>query len=359
MNFIEAKVFYGILCCMSTPKLFTKNMAAFNEQLQRIDIDSLPIAGYSKRYLQHLILNSRYFIEIYQHVLSNAKCKATQQPGELNLVDFGSGNGLLGLFSKFCGFKKVFLCDMDPDFVFASESLAAAMNITIDGFICGDAEEMAKRLQHEKIDLVIGTDVIEHIYSLGHFFACIKSMNPNMITVFTTASNPDNLVKVRRLQKLQINDELEGSDPANFVLAGAEKQNAFLDERRKIISTQFPGIWEKDLQLISKLTRGLAAADIVNAAEHFLATNELPVPLVHPTNTCDPHTGSWTERILSIKEYRDIYARHGFTLSMQNGFYNPYATGAARIRNTILNLAVKLLGKNLAPFITLTGYKAG
>ena len=119
---------------MQPPVSFTANIAAFNKKLQGINPSSLEIADYPKRYLQHLLENSRYYIAIYTQVLSNALSRSAKGIEETILVDYGSGSGLLGLFAKFCGFKKVFLCDMDIDFVFASEVLSHELNIHIDQF---------------------------------------------------------------------------------------------------------------------------------------------------------------------------------------------------------------------------------
>lgn len=178
-----------------------------------------------------------------------------------------------------------------------------------------------------------------------------------MITVFTTASNPGNLFKVRYLEKLQLKDELVGSDPADFVLAGAEPHESFLQMREKIIRANFPFLPVEQCSLLAAQTRGLKKEDIIIACEHFLSTAELPVPEKNSNNTCHPVTGSWTERILSLSEYRKLYSKYGFSLRVKSGFYNSYGTGTKRAVNKILNFVVKLTGKNTAPFITLIGFK--
>ena len=341
---------------MQPPVSFTANIAAFNKKLQGINPSSLEIAGYPKRYLQHLLENSKYYVAIYTQVLSNALSRSAKGIEETILVDYGSGNGLLGLFAKFCGFKKVVLCDMDRDFVFASKVLSHELSIDIDQFICGNAGMMRILLEKKQVDVIVGTDVIEHIYNLDDFFKNIVAINSQMITVFTTASNPANFLKVKRLKKLQIKDEFEGSDPADFALAGAEKQEAFLDKRKKIILEKFPGISPVHLVALGTNTRGLAEEDILIAAEIFLTKQQLPQPPSHLTNTCDPISGSWTERILSFEEYENLYRRFNFSLNFKNGFYNVYAAAPKGNINRLLNLGVQLLGKNVAPFITLTGF---
>ncbi|MBC7866051.1 MAG: hypothetical protein H7X88_00830, partial [Gloeobacteraceae cyanobacterium ES-bin-316] len=208
------------------------------------------------------------------------------------------------------------------------------------------------------IHAVIGTDVIEHIYSLDHFFAFIAEINTEMLTVFTTASNPHNFIKNRKLKKLQLQDELQGGDPSDSVLAGAEKNEAFIVLRRKIIEDNFPSFNHDEVIQLSQVTRGLNKPSILKAVNLLLTTGKMPEPDIHVTNTCNPLTGSWTERILPIKKYQEIYSSNGFYLQVHNGFYNNHAAGLKKYLNIILNIIVKIAGKYAAPFISLVGYKS-
>ena len=344
---------------MQSQGSFKTFIPAFSAKLSVIISDNVAIDDYCKRYLDHLLLHSKYYLTIYAQVLDKAMQHADKPTGELSLVDFGAGNGLLGIFAKYCGFKKVFLCDVDADFIKAAKVLSDALTISIDGFITGDIDELQDVLQHETIDVMVGTDVIEHIYNLDDFFANVKEMNNKMVTVFTTASNPGNFIKVRKLKKLQVKDECEGGDPGDFVLAGSEKHEAFFVMREKIILTAFPQIPSATAKQLAALTRGLKKTDILLAVDHYIATSELPVGKAIATNTCHPITGSWTERILPIAVYRSIYTKHHFVLEVHNGFYNDYSKGTKKYFNFFMNFLVRLTGKIAAPFITLIGYKHG
>jgi 2-polyprenyl-3-methyl-5-hydroxy-6-metoxy-1,4-benzoquinol methylase len=336
---------------------FKELIPAFSQKLSAIIAANLVIEDYCKRYLEHLLLHQGYYLTIYAHVLDEAMKHMKQLPSQVNLVDFGAGNGLLGMFAKFCGFQKVFLCDVDADFIKAAEVLSKSTNIIIDGFITGDLETLQHVLQNEKVDVMAGTDVIEHIYNLDDFFAGVKSMNENMVTVFTTASNPQNFIKVKKLKKLQVSDETVGGDPADFVLAGAEKHEAFALMREKIIVAAFPAMAIGTAKQLAILTRGLKENDIVAAVRQYLHSKQLPVIQAIGTNTCHPITGSWTERILPIAAYKNIYEKQGFVLQVHNGFYNAYSRGARKYFNFFMNFLVRLTGKIAAPFITLVGYK--
>jgi len=333
------------------------NIPVFAAKLLDINTATLPINDYSKRYLHHLITHRFYYLQIYTHVLDLVLQHSGKTAKQITLVDYGAGNGLLGMFAKFCGFKKIFICDMDAAFVHASKITSLELNIKINDFITGDVEILKAALQKETIDAITGTDVIEHIYNLDDFFKSLSEINRGMLTVFTTASNPSNFIKTRQLKKLQLKDEWHGSDPSDFLLAGAEKHEAFFEIRKIIIEQNFPGLQRENILALGKATRGMNQPDIITAVQAFLKTGNMPMPDKLSLNTCNPYSGSWTERILTVQQYKDIYARHGFTLQAKNGFYNAYSPGFKKYVNKILNGMVKITGRFTAPFITLIGYK--
>ena len=343
---------------MQSAGQFQQFIHPFSKKLLAINAASLPIADYSKRYLQHLLENHLYYLEIYASVLEQLLQHTPKSPAQIAMADFGSGNGLLGMFAKFAGFKNVWLCDMDAAFVQASQVLAGELDLELDGYVTGSIEELKAAVAHQPLDAVVGTDVIEHIYSIPNFLQVIACMNAAMVTVLTTASNPHNFLKCRKLAKLQLQDELQGSNPADFELAGPSVTRPFLQIRKEIIEDAFPGLPAGDLERLARATRGLIKADILEASAAFLQTGDLPKADDRWPNTCNPHTGTWTERILPITTYRHMYEANGFALQMTNGFHNRHAEGIKKNVNLFRNGIVKLSGKYAAPFITLIGYKS-
>ncbi|HMJ47503.1 MAG TPA: class I SAM-dependent methyltransferase, partial [Ferruginibacter sp.] len=241
------------------------------------------------------------------------------------MIDYGAGNGLLGMFAKHCGFKKVYLTDIDKSFTEGATVLARELDIEIDGIVHGDITDV-KNIFTGIPDAIIGTDVIEHIYDLDIFFSTMYSFNPGIVSVFTTASNPENYFKIRQLKKLQLKDELEGGDPGDFLLFGEHGHESFLKIRKGIINDT-ASLTSNEVEQIAKATRGYDKNDIVKAVNKYILTKELPMPPSHPTNTVNPLNSSWTERILSLEEYAAIYARHGFSLEIHTGFYDGFKPG--------------------------------
>jgi hypothetical protein len=154
-------------------------------------------------------------------------------------------------------------------------------------------------------------------------------------------------------------DEYSGSNPLHAQPGDRFAGLPFRDIRRSIIQEQFSTIPTEQLNKLVTATRGLNKADLLRATEICLQTGTLPVPQ-HASNTCDPITGSWTERLLTIAEYKAMYYKAGFGLEVHNGFYNQWQKGAKaislRVLNTVINLSSNA-GSKLTPFIILVGGK--
>lgn len=332
---------------------------SFAERLDSVTVESLSLESYPSRYLQ-LLLDSRvYYLHIYANVLELLLSNTSKKKEEIILVDYGAGNGLLGMFAKYCGFKKVYLNDVSKIFIEASKKLSHTINISVDGFIEGDWTALPPFFKAIELpDGVVGTDVVEHIYSLEDFFEGIKKLNERMVTVFTTASVTANPFKSRQLMKLQYQDEYKGSN-AEHAMPGDEFAGMpFLEIRKRLIKKSFSGLDEKKIATLAKATRGMNEQDIMDAVSRYTSSSTLPQPLTHPTNTCDPVTGSWTERLLSVREYESVYKEAGFSLQVYNGFYNEWQRGIKGSLLGLLNKTIALLGKQgnyITPFITLVG----
>jgi 2-polyprenyl-3-methyl-5-hydroxy-6-metoxy-1,4-benzoquinol methylase len=349
---------------MADDSLITsKELAGFENLLSSVNVDTLTVTAYSKRYLQHIIGHKNFYCRIYAQLLTLALQNCKKKKEEICLLDYGAGNGLMGLLAKYCGFEKVFLNDLSADFLDAAKELSKAMAIQPDGFIEGDIENVKTYFSSSSPDVIVGSDVIEHIYNLNDFFKTVKEINPEVIIVMSTACNPANYFKTKQFQKLQIKEELEGGSPGDHALFGEAAIEPFIEMRRKIIAAYaqlVPSVREDKLNKsevnnLAMLTRGLRKDDIEKVVEKYITSKILPVPLSHPTNTCDPVTGSWSERLLSFDEYKMIYAAAGFAIEFYDGFYNEYE---ATIKSRLLffvNRLISLAGFRVSPFITLVG----
>jgi hypothetical protein len=337
---------------------FKDYINSFEKRLATIDISTLNIEAYPKTYLQLLLDNCLYYLHIYADVFSKALKHSTKTKEQIVLVDYGAGNGLLGMFAKHCGFRKVYLADVSEIFIDAAIQLSDELEINVDGFVVGDCNILAEYCTHEEVpDVIVGTDVIEHIYNLDEFFACVKQINKNVVSVFTTASVTANPVKAKKLKQLQHRDEFLGSDASHAMPGQLFAGVNFVEIRRYLIKKNFHFFDNQVIDQLALATRGLNEPDIIKACREYFHHKHMPQP-AHPTNTCDPITGSWTERLLTVKEYLSIYKKVGFGLRVYNGFYNEWQGGKKGITLKLLNKTTHLLGEQgmfLSSYIILVG----
>lgn len=318
--------------------------------LRQLDYDALDISDYSRRYILRLLPSLDYYLDIYRHALDRltaahpAKGGSTAAPdlAALTLVDYGGGHGFFSMAAKARGIGRVIYVDNNPLAVSAAQTVAAAAGTGADLFLCGDAATLDRwcRDNDTRPDLLAGMDVIEHIYRLEPFFDTLHALNPRLHMLFTTGSNPGNPWIRRRLHRIMRMDE-----------CGTATQKGFLQLRRDHIAARRPDLGDDTLDSLAAATRGLSFVDIDTLIPPPPAAipSVLPAPPAGP-DTCDPASGSWTERLLPLDDYK----RMNPGLSTSNGFYNTHRPGLKGLASQLLN---PLLGlpctRWFAPFIFL------
>jgi 2-polyprenyl-3-methyl-5-hydroxy-6-metoxy-1,4-benzoquinol methylase len=335
----------------------------FYKLLSSLNLDEVEMEGYTKDYLQYIIKQKTYHLEIYAFILEKTIETANLSLENTMLLDFGAGNGLLAFFAKFCGVKKVEVCDIRPEFIHAIKQLSDKLKITIDGFILGNENEVLKHYttSSEKPNICIGTDVIEHVYRVDFLLKAMKIVNPNIVIAFSTASVYDNMIKRYQLYQIMHKDEYEGYDLKGDYEGGSiYAGKAFLEVRKQLIVQKAPELKQKEINDLAIATRGLNKKDIETCVEQYLINQQMPNPPKNKYNTCNPITACYTEQMLTQFQYKKLYFQNGFKLTSYNGFYNVHHLLLKRILLKIINLLPKLfktsyLGRFVAPFVVLIG----
>ncbi|MDR1919701.1 MAG: class I SAM-dependent methyltransferase [Tannerellaceae bacterium] len=282
--------------------------ASLAKRLQAIDYDSLPISDYNKRYISAMRPALGYYLDIFAFCLRRGIEETGLAPAEMTLIDYGGGSGFLSLFAKEAGFGRVVYIDLNPLSAATVEALRQASGTGPDVILRGDSDSLAAYCRREGIapQLLIATDLIEHVYDLERFFADLCTLNPGMRLIFTTASTPFNPFVRRRLHRF-----MQGCETGSLVTPN------YFSRREAFIRRNYPQLSEREVELWSRRTRGLVYADIRQAIE----AKRLPCP-PDKYNTCEPETGNWAERILPIGAYRRLLSAYGYRLSLGKGFYN-------------------------------------
>ncbi|MBD9166382.1 MAG: hypothetical protein EGQ00_04940 [Parabacteroides johnsonii] len=333
-----------------------KILTDFEQKIIKIDFDKLPISDYNKKYIADLKSANNYYINIYALVRIVVNSISPLKEEELVMVDYGGGCGFFSILMKMFGVHKVIYIDRNPNSVKTVEEVSKAFGTGPDVIICGDSPELVAwcRDNHVKPHLVVGLDVIEHIYNLRHFFADISSLGQNLGLVFMTGSNPMNFWKCRKLKK-----EMDAYEKGKAVTPN------YYTKRLEFIKQNHPDMEESKAHEYAAITRGMNYEDI----RYFIKSNNYSgtgaatlTGYQDEHNTCDPETGNYMERILPLEEYCLYLSdkKDGLFL-IQVGFYNPF--GKNKLKNRCARIANKLImstgtwGIRIAPFIIMASIR--
>lgn len=310
------------------------------QKLKTIDYHTLPISDYSRQYILRMLPNIEYYLSIYRRSLNQMLQHTGKTPDHIVLVDYGGGHGFLSFAAKKMGIGKVIYIDINPQAVETVQQLSKQLGTAPDHILLGDASVLRRWCQQQSIvpNALLGMDVIEHIYRLEDFFADIYATNPNIFMLFTTGSPPYNPRIVKRLHRVMLADEL-----------GHNGQEGFFQLRKKHILKHYPEMKDHEADIWATSTRGLTYPDILTAVD-----THTPNTHIDAYNTCDPATGSWTERILPLSAYQSLVRPFHASVSLRLGYYNAHRKGLKGAVSHLLNLLLLLpLSRPLAPFITL------
>lgn len=310
------------------------------ETLRTIDYNSLPVSDYSRNYILRMLPHIDYYLQIYRYCIERLIGRLGKEPAAVTLVDYGGGHGFFSCCAKEMGVGRVVYIDYNPLASACAEQVRRAAAIGADEVLTGGSAELRQWFQSrgEQPDAVAGMDVIEHIYCLEAFFGDLHALNPSLCGIFTTGSTPFNPIVRRRLHRYMKADEL-----------GSGSSAGYLAQRRAYIEQHLPSLSCADAERWARLTRGRTFADALRDVESNRAE-----PLADPYNTCNPATGSWSERILPLSDYERMASDRGWRADLGLGWYNPYRSGAKGAASRGLNLLIRRLGlRCLAPFIVL------
>lgn len=310
--------------------------------------DNIHISDYSRGSFNHFADNSGYYLSLYNRLLNKAVRKLKKSVSDSTFIDYGGGCGFLSILAKTAGFGTVIYIDINPQSVHDSEQIARALDVRIDFRLLGDIEELLAEIRKTDLspDLICSFDVIEHIYNLEAWISTAATIDGNFSLFFMTSANPENPLIARRLKKLHFRSENTGYEknvrsPEGFL------NTSFLQERKNILITKYPGLNDADLSLIAANTRGLIKERIEQIAEIYLKSGKLEYIAGRSTNTCDPYTGSWTERLLDLNELKTIAKGLNLKIRYSNTSYAYNNNWLANLIKWFLNILIYLSGNNL------------
>src|SRR6266481_1970452 len=332
-------------------------------KLRNLKYQELPVSDYCKRYYAYDLRKITFMLQAYSIMLASAIQLSEKEPSEITLLDHGAGVGILSLLAKLSGIKTVIHQDIDPIISTDARIIADELGIPAEHYVSGETKDFVEYVNRNNLNLnILGSrNVIEHIYDLDDFFNETSKINSDRLVLYlnTTANsqNPLTNIYTKRLQRIY---EHEGFSE-EWGSRQRDKKNAAIEVRKRIIKEHVSTLAEIEVEKLAISTRGKRKDDILKSVDDYMATGVMAPAPPHPTNTCDPHTGSWFEHLLPINDYQRLMEKNGFEYFLKNGFYNTnYPQWYLNLITPIVNCEIKLLSTSgifLAPFVSIIGIK--
>jgi 2-polyprenyl-3-methyl-5-hydroxy-6-metoxy-1,4-benzoquinol methylase len=330
-----------------------------------MDIYSLDISEYIENYFQKLLRNLKGTLQKYSYLLSLCFFRNKKPLDKLNFVDYGGGTGLFSLLAKELGVGKVLYNDIYNVSCHDAKEIANSLAIPADEYICGEIQQVIDYFKVNSIncDALGSFNVIEHIYDIEHFMNQLaKLSNRNLAIVLASGANPFNPLLKRNILKHHYEREFNDRK-LEYGHKETDTLNAYTSIRKNLIIKNFKNrLEDREVNLLVKITRGLIEKDILKCVDDYLMDQSLPerANSKYPSNTCDPYTGNWAERLMDPYDLIEILERTGFTTQVYMGLHEQYYKLSLNMIGLFANKLMNLFprqAKYLAPYYVLYGFK--
>ncbi len=275
--------------------------------LGRLKPSDLGISEYSQMYLNtklqslpRALARAVYIINSVQG--GNGRC----------LIEYGGGIGLLSMLAKRMGATVVYN-DIYGVSCRDARTVARAVSTEADHYVEGGIDELVEFCMQHGIaaDAVVSQDVLEHVYDIDDFLSKLHLISHGTM-MHTSGANVFFPPSVRELAKTHVKAETEDRE-RKWGHKERDCLRAFSKVRATIIGDYVPSLGADEVRELATRTRGLAGRDILKSVKRCLATREYPETIEHPTNTCDPYTGNWAERLMNPYYLQETLSFSGFS----------------------------------------------
>lgn len=353
---------YEVLRCAKDRDILyrlERSAAVVAERLRAMDCDALNVSDYTKKYMHGYVRNIRGVLQIYTYLLYLAmKSRDKFDVGGSVFVDYGGGTGIMSLLAREMGFGTVLYVDIYEVSCRDAELIAGVIGAKADRYVCGDIDALCDYVSDSGVvvDILVSYDVIEHIYDIESFFSKIGLLNTGgLVAVCASSANAHNpFIRRRRMRshrKTERQDRLH-----EWGHKERDSLRSYLDIRREIISGLVPDLPIDILERMARNTRGLNKDDIEQCVRQYVEAGDFTYRPDHPTNTCDPYTGNWNERLMHFSYLKGVMERNDFAFSCVCGYYGYSLSALRRACKFIFNALITLLGRNgvvVAPYYVL------
>ncbi len=354
--------------------VYPKNSAMFgvrsaakrlHAKLHNLRLDALEISDYNKRYFGDQLVSDdilRGHLTKYGYILEWALSGIEKSIENLVLIDYGGGHGMLSLLAKETGIGTVIHNDIYPVSCQDANKIGSALGLQADYYVPGDIDAILDycKIHGVSCDVVANYDVIEHIYDIDDFLGKLHRLSDGAMSIFLASAANDINPRIRRILQRQHNKFEFQDRPVKYGRKPIDTTRAILDVRKDIIKSHSSSLSHHEIDNLAAVTRGMIKADIEAAVDQYLRTKIYPSKIKHPTNTCDPITGSWIEHLMDPWELASQLSRTGYSVQVKCGYYDYAGSFFTRSLKSVMNAAISSTGSfglRLAPYYALFAIK--
>ncbi|RJR42046.1 MAG: hypothetical protein C4576_16915 [Desulfobacteraceae bacterium] len=313
-------------------------------KLENLNPGELALSDYSRRYLRKILANPVRVLQRYSYLLFLA-LKGCGKPFErLVLVDYGGGCGTLSFLASEAGVGRVIYNDIYDVSCCDAKRLSCALGSDVQAYVCGDIDDVISYLKEHSLsaDVFVSNDVIEHVYDVRGYIGKMASLSNHALrVVHASGANKKNPLIARRFRKRQLACEHKDRLPTSG-WKQMDTLRSYLGARKEIVAGHAPFLKPEEVEKLAALTRGLRVEDIEKSVDEYLQTGAISYRPDHPTNTCDPYTGSWAEHLMDTSFLEKTLHEEGFRVETLSGYWHYFKPFPIRIMGTLLNFFIMI-----------------
>lgn len=332
-----------------------------HHKLQNKDLIGAGIGEYAQRYLKEKFRKPDFEYCIITYMLSYLLSISRSPRNQLVMVDYGAGSGIICLIAKALGIGTVIYSDIYDGARKDAEILGQLLGLRADYYVTGELSDVVDLLKKQQIhcDVLVSHDCIEHIYDIDGFIRQIVQIPTQSLAIWlSSAANP-----LRRKTRRVLSQEANKAEYENRESYWGHKDRdalrSYLSIRREIVRREAPELDNNEVEALGRKTRGMREDDIRIAVRNYVIHQELPRNPSHPTNTCDPYTGNWAERLMNPFDLAKLMNEEMLRVEVKPGFWAPQRENMWKnCAKTLTNTFIVILGKlglHFAPYYVLCG----
>ncbi|MBL4850371.1 MAG: hypothetical protein JKY65_33050 [Planctomycetes bacterium] len=281
----------------------------------------------------------------------------------MTFFEYGGGTGLLCALARAAGIGTVVYNDIYNQSCQDAKVIHAGLGLAADHYVEGDVDAALRYLEERNVHCgaIASFDVIEHVYDLDDLFEKLPrfSRGGPLRIVMSSAANGFNprirseLLEVHRKLEHEDREPKWGQKKRDSLVAYRALREQIVRKRLEDTQSSLP---EPTIKTLAERTRGLVKPLIEKAVDACVAGGSPPAQPAHPSNTCDPFTGNWGERLFDPHEFLRILERQGLRGQVRGEFCEGRYGIASRVKGRLLRLGTRhhrALGLKVAPFYSV------